>query len=124
MNYWESQKRLKEVYDRATKDSGVSWHEEYLKEKTKRIEIEEKYERLTRKIKENAIKEVAEREIKDIDEAEFGKLVEVRLDDDCEPVEWDDERMDIIGQNGNTGDHYNEIDFGAGNIKVKHILKK
>ena len=114
----------KHAYDKMVQESAVCWWKLYEEEKAKRLEAEAKYERLTRKIKENAIKEVAEREIKDIDEAEFGKLVEVRLDDDCEPVEWDDERMDIIGQNGNTGDHYNEIDFGAGNIKVKHILKK
>ena len=97
MNYWDKQKRLKEVYDRATNDSGVSWHEEYLntkewaeelegdlddchkkfyqlavkynnvtdkllEEKKQRFEVEEKYERLTRKIKENAVKEVSERE--------------------------------------------------------------
>ena len=165
MNYWDKQKQLKEVYDRATNDSGVSWHEEYLKEKAKRFEVEEKYERLTRKIKENAIKEVNEREVKDIDEdgvefeyfetydywgnytatkdgaqgsvkeklwlvddewkaearkltksnlmnalshkketeAEFGKLVQERLDDDEEPI---------------------KVDFGAGPREVQHIMKR
>ena len=69
MNYWETKDALKELYDKAAQDPHVAWHLEYLKEKSKRIEIEEKYERLTRKIKENAVKEVSEREV-----GEFGKL--------------------------------------------------
>ena len=93
MNYWENQKRLKEVYDRATKNSGISWHEEYLKEKTKRIEVEEKYERLTRKIKENALEEVNEREV------------------DFDPYLNSQERIDAY------------IDFGAGPREIQHIMK-
>ncbi len=27
-----------------------------------------------------------------------------------EKIEWDEERMDIIGQNGNDGEHYEEIE--------------
>ena len=44
-------------------------------------------------------------------EGEFGKLVQERLDDGEEPVrvEWDDDRMDVIGQNGNDGLHYDEV---------------
>ena len=165
MSYWETKDALKELYVKAVQDPHVAWHLEYLKEKSKRIKAEEKYERLTRKIKENAIKEVNEREVKDIDEdgvefeyfetydywgnytatkdgaqgsvkeklwlvddewkaearkltksnlmnalshkketlAEFGKLVQERLDDDEEPI---------------------KVDFGAGPREVQHIMKR
>ena len=53
----------KEVYDKMVQESALSWHNEWQKERAKRIEIEEKYERLTRKIKENALEEVNEREV-------------------------------------------------------------
>ena len=68
-DYWTRQEEMRELYARAVEDPHVSWHYEYLKEREKRIAIEEKYERLTRKIKENAVKEVSEREV-----GEFGKL--------------------------------------------------
>ena len=69
--------KQKEVYDRAVKHSSICWHDECLsaeerladchavliEEKKKRIEAEEKYERLTRKLKEIALKEVNEREV-------------------------------------------------------------
>ena len=35
----------------------------------------------------------------------WSNLARLELD---EPLEWDDERMNIIGQNGNDGLHYNE----------------
>ena len=67
------------------KNSYISWVAKYEFEKKKRIEAEEKYNQLVERIKATAIKEY------------YTKLLE---------EEWDEERMDIIGQNGNTGDHY------------------
>ena len=37
--------------------------------------------------------------------------------------EWDEERMDIIGQNGNNGEHYEEIDEGVLTDLIKDIAK-
>jgi len=67
------------------KNSYISWVQKYEKEKEKRIEAEQKYEKLVERIKTTAL------------ETYYQKLV----GDD-----WDEERIDIIGQNGNTGDHY------------------
>ena len=53
----------KEVYDKMVQESAICWWKLYEEEKAKRLAIEEKYEGLTRKIKENAIKEVSERDI-------------------------------------------------------------
>lgn len=139
-------------------------------------------------IEENTTKEVIEREVVagrtykkvwDDDnisftlepiEAEFGKLVRERLDDESEAIEvdfgagpikvhhimkdehyiltnttphrrdefwsnltelakddkdeeWDEDRMDIIGQNGNTGDHY-QIESGTKTAKEEFGIKK
>ena len=139
-DYWSKQKQLQEVYDRATSDSGVSWHEEYLKEKEKRIEIQYKYELLTYKIRELVIEHandtddrVRRARFKEImDKQEYDKkkgtcyfapgkvypakdfgagLIPVQHKMKPEPIlDWDDERMDIIGQNGNTGEHYDEVE--------------
>jgi|DEB0MinimDraft_10_1074344.scaffolds.fasta_scaffold19434_3 hypothetical protein len=35
----------------------------------------------------------------------FSKLFEI---DGYEPHNWDEDRMDIIGRNGNNGEHYND----------------
>ena len=67
------------------KNSYISWVQKYEKEKEKRIEAGQKYEKLVERIKATAL------------ETYYQKLA----DDD-----WDEERIDIIGQNGNTGDHY------------------
>jgi len=67
------------------KNSYTSWVAKYESEKKKRIEAEEKYNQLVERIKATAV------------ENYYTKLLE---------EEWDEERMDIIGQNGNTGDHY------------------
>ena len=67
------------------KNSYISWVKKYEKEKEKRIEIEEKYKKLVERIKATALDNYYNDLLKD---------------------EWDEERMDIIGQNGNTGDHY------------------
>lgn len=67
------------------KNSYISWVAKYEFEKKKRIEAEEKYEALIKRIKTNAL----ENYYKDL-------------------VDWDEERIDIIGQNGNTGDHYED----------------
>jgi len=67
------------------KNSYISWVKKYETEKKKRIEAEEKYEKLVERIKATAL------------ENYYNDLLK---------EEWDEERMDIIGQNGNTGDHY------------------
>jgi len=67
------------------KNSYISWVKKYEKEKEKRIEIEKKYEKLVERIKATALDNYYNDLLKE---------------------EWDEERMDIIGQNGNTGDHY------------------
>ena len=69
------------------KNSYISWVAKYESEKKKRIEAEEKYEALVERIKTTAV------------ENYYTKLLE---------EEWDEERIDIIGQNGNTGDHYED----------------
>ena len=62
--------------------------------------------------------------------AEFGKLVQERLDDDEEdPIrmdtaDWDDERMDVIGQNGNDGLHYEEISDEQKAQNLKEYLER
>jgi len=65
------------------KNSSLSWVAKYEFEKKKRIEAEEKYNQLVERIKATAV------------ENYYTKLLEI-----------DDERMDIIGQNGNDGLHY------------------
>ena len=65
------------------KNSYTSWVAKYESEKKKRIEAEEKYNQLVERIKATAV------------ENYYTKLLEI-----------DDERMDIIGQNGNDGLHY------------------
>ena len=65
------------------KNSYISWVAKYEFEKKKRIEAEEKYNQLVERIKATAV------------EKYYTKLLEI-----------DDERMDIIGQNGNDGLHY------------------
>ena len=67
------------------KNSYISWVKKYEKEKDKRIEIEKKYKKLVERIKATALDNYYNDLLKE---------------------EWDEERMDIIGQNGNTGDHY------------------
>ena len=67
------------------KNSYISWVAKYEYEKKKRIEIEKKYEALVERIKDLAME----------------RYYYEKLDE-----EWDEERMDVIGQNGNTGDHY------------------
>jgi len=67
------------------KNSYISWVAKYESEKKKRIEAEEKYNKLVERIKATAV------------ENYYTKLLE---------EEWDEERMDIIGQNGNEGTHY------------------
>lgn len=105
MRYWETKDALKELYAKAVQDPHVAWHLEYLKEKSKRIKAEEKYERLTRKIKENAVKEVSERKIKPgeivkipkgMTIPEFGKLVEERLEDDSKPIRVDIDSLAVM----------------------------
>lgn len=153
MNYWDKQKQLKEVYNRATNDSGVSWHEEYLKEKTKRFEAEAKYERLTRKIKENAVKEVNKREeIKVLIEKGGGNdyytYVIARKDGEQRYVEMKFETKNVTeGElaiaKDMVRDHLkaelervrdtvkipefgklHKVDFGAGEIEVQHKMKE
>ena len=79
------------------KNSYISWVKKYEKEKEKRIEAEEKYNKLVEAIKNIAI------------EKYYTKLLEI-----------DDERMDIIGQNGNDGLHYQYELFEDDDDDTKH----
>jgi len=74
------------AWDELQKDSYISWVRKYEEEKKKRIEAEEKYNQLVERIKTTAV------------ENYYTKLLSEE--------EWDDDRMDIIGQNGNDGLHY------------------
>ena len=73
------------------KNSYISWVKKYETEKRKRIEIEQKYEKLIERIKDLAME----------------RYYYERL---AEDQEWDEERIDVIGQNGNDGSHYGWID--------------
>jgi len=79
------------------KNSYISWVKKYEKEKEKRIEAEEKYNKLVEAIKNIAI------------EKYYTKLLETN-----------DERMDIIGQNGNDGLHYQYELFEDDDDDTKH----
>jgi len=100
-SYWEKM----EAYKKLKLDTSLSWHKLYDDERIKREEIEAKYEALTKKLR---------------DAAYYEKLAGLAKDDG-EP--WDDERMDIIGQNGNEGLHYVANDDGT-SVKVQHKLKE
>ena len=71
------------------KNSYISWVRKYEEEKKKRIEIQQKYETIIKKLKELAV------------ENYYEKLKNSEVEG-----EWNEERMDIIGQNGNEGTHY------------------
>jgi len=71
------------------KESSLSWVRKYEEEKKKRIEAEQKYETIIKRLKELAV------------ENYYEKLKNSKVEG-----EWNEERMDVIGQNGNTGDHY------------------
>ena len=79
------------------KNSYITWVKKYEKEKEKRIEAEEKYNKLVEAIKNIAI------------EKYYTKLLETN-----------DERMDIIGQNGNDGLHYQYELFEDDDDDTKH----
>ena len=112
MSYWETKDALKELYVKAVQDPHVAWHLEYLKEKSKRFEAEEKYERLTRKIKENAVKEVAEREVTTPLHEHVKKVAERYFEEATEDLT----NQILYGTKA--------VDFGAGPREVQHILKK
>jgi len=80
------------------KNSYISWVAKYEQEKKKRIEAEEKYEALVERIKATAVENYY---TKLLDEEDQHKMKAPIL-------EWDGDRIDIIGQNGNTGDHYED----------------
>ena len=71
------------------KESSLSWVRKYEEEKKKRIEAEQKYETIIKRLKELAVENYYE-----------------KLKNSEVQGEWNEERMDVIGQNGNTGDHY------------------
>ena len=71
------------------KNSYISWVRKYEEEKKKRIEIQQKYETIIKRLKELAV------------ENYYEKLKNSEVEG-----EWNEERMDIIGQNGNEGTHY------------------
>jgi len=78
------------------KNSYISWVRKYEEEKKKRLEAEAKYNQLVEAIKNVAI------------ERYYTQLLEI-----------DDERMDIIGQNGNDGLHY-QYDMFDDDDDTKH----
>ena len=77
------------AWDELQKDSYISWVRKYEEEKKKRIEAEQKYETIIKRLKELAVENYYE-----------------KLKNSEVQGEWNEERMDVIGQNGNTGDHY------------------
>ena len=83
----------KEVYDKMVQESAICWWKLYQEEHKKRVEIETKYERLTRKIKKDAVDKILEKEI-DTDREQLLLACKQILKD-----------------------------FGAGPIPVQHILK-
>ena len=136
-----------EAYVKLLENSAISFKQMWEEEVAERKKIQRKYDELTRKIKENALEEVNAREVsavavvkQEIDRlgteiaeavvrAEFGKLVQERLDDDEDPIrmdtaDWDDERMDVIGQNGNDGLHYEEISDEEKAQNLKEYLER
>lgn len=137
-----------EAYVKLLENSAISFKQMWEEEVAERKKIQRKYDELTRKIKENALEEVNAREVNDgshymhFEETapisqmawdkvgEFGKLVQERLDDgDEEPIrmdttEWDDGRMDVIGQNGNDGLHYEEISDEQKAQNLKEYLER
>ena len=138
IDYWEKQEAMKEqlgkvklngtreeAYVKLLENSAISFKQMWEEEVAERKKIQRKYDELTRKIKENALEEVNAREV----EAEFGKLVQERLDDEEDPIrmdtsEWDDGRMDVIGQNGNDGLHYEEISDEQKAQNLKEYLER
>ena len=78
------------------KNSYTSWVAKYESEKKKRIEAEEKYNQLVERIKATALEEYYTKLLSEEDQHKIKAPI----------LEWDGDRMDIIGQNGNTGDHY------------------
>jgi hypothetical protein len=78
------------------KNSYISWVKKYETEKKKRIEAEEKYEKLVERIKATAVENYYNKLLSEEDQHKMKSPI----------LEWDGDRMDIIGQNGNTGDHY------------------
>ena len=77
------------AWDELQKDSSLSWVRKYEEEKKKRIEAEQKYETIIKRLKELAV------------ENYYEKLKNSEVEG-----EWNEERIDIIGQNGNEGTHY------------------
>lgn len=77
-SYWEKQPQMKEMYDKAINDSGINWWRMYADELAKRKAIEAKYNALTEKIKDNAIRAVNGNSIEHY-EGEFGKMHRVDL---------------------------------------------
>ena len=62
----------KEVYDKMVQESAICWWKLYQEEHKKRVEIETKYERLTRKIKKDAIDKILEKEISPFEQIKQG----------------------------------------------------
>lgn len=78
------------------KESSLSWVRKYEEEKKKRIEAEQKYETIIKRLKELAVENYYTKLLEEEDQHKMKSPI----------LEWDGDRMDIIGQNGNTGDHY------------------
>lgn len=88
----------KDRYDQLIQESALVWHKLYQEEKQAKEELQSKYDLLVKQIKQQSNNNTSE-----------------------EKITWDEERINVIGQNGNDGLHY--IDFGAGKVAVQHKLK-
>jgi len=84
------------AWDELQKDSYISWVRKYEEEKKKRIEAEEKYNQLVERIKTTAVENYYTKLLSEEDQHKMKSPI----------LEWDGDRMDIIGQNGNDGLHY------------------
>ena len=119
----------KERYDQLIQESALVWHKLYEEEREAREELQRKYDLLTKQIKEQGIEKANENAKERLEEDFWDNLEqaakeageawdEPKASDAC----WDEERIDIIGTNGNDGLHY--VDYGAGKRPVQHIMKQ
>ena len=86
-SYWDKQEQMKEAMQRMKMNSNTSWWQLYHEEKGKREALELKLEKQVAST--NYFRRLAELAMRDTDEAEFGKLVQQRLDEDEEGIRVD-----------------------------------
>ena len=109
----------KERYDQLIQESALVWHKLYEEEREAREELQGKYDLLTKQIKEQGIEKANENAKERLEEDYWDNLEQAAKE---AGEAWDEERIDIIGTNGNDGLHY--VDYGAGEIPVQHKMKQ